>query len=161
MRYVAEYLPESAIMDRRIKIRHLQTFTEIVRQRSLKGAARRLLLTQPAISRTLSELEEILGAELLTRGRGGIALTPEGEFFLPHAQTSLAALEQGLAGIAQAGGAGVAQMRLGALPSHLGASSFSPRLIPSSPPRELIRIAALCRGCGGSISFPNRQWLQP
>ncbi|MGR3720647.1 MAG: LysR family transcriptional regulator, partial [Paracoccus sp. (in: a-proteobacteria)] len=60
MRYVAEYLPESAIMDRRIKIRHLQTFTEIVRQRSLKGAARRLLLTQPAISRTLSELEEIL-----------------------------------------------------------------------------------------------------
>ena len=104
-------------MDRRIKIRHLQTFTEIVRQRSLKGAARRLLLTQPAISRTLSELEEILGAELLTRGRGGIALTPEGEFFLPHAQTSLAALEQGLAGIAQAGGAGVAQMRLGALPS--------------------------------------------
>ena len=110
-------------MDRRIKIRHLQAFTEIVRQRSLKRAAQRLLLTQPAISRTLSELEEIVGADLLTRSRSGVALTPQGEFFLTHAETSLAALEQGLAGISQAGGAG-AQFRLGALPS------VAARLIP-------------------------------
>lgn len=104
-------------MDRRIKIRHLQALTEIVRQGSLKRAAERLFLTQPAISRTLSELEEIVGAELLTRGRGGVSLTPKGEFFHGFAQTSLAALEQGLRGIDEAGGAGAMTLRVGALPS--------------------------------------------
>lgn len=104
-------------MDRRIKIRHLQALTEIIRQGSLKRAAERLYLTQPAISRTLAELEDILGAELLTRGRGGIALTPQGEYFHGFAQSSLSALEQGLSGIDEAGREGAMQLRIGALPS--------------------------------------------
>ncbi|MDP5305978.1 pca operon transcription factor PcaQ [Paracoccus spongiarum] len=104
-------------MDRRIKIRHLQALTEIIRQGSLKRAAERLYLTQPAISRTLAELEEIVGAELLNRGRGGVTLTAQGEFFHRYAQASLSALEQGLAGIDEAGRAGALQLRLGALPS--------------------------------------------
>lgn len=104
-------------MDRRIKIRHLQALVEIVRQGSLKRAAERLYLTQPAISRTLSELEEIVGAELLTRGRGGVALTPQGELFHSHALTSLSALEQGLDSIAEARREGAMQLRVGALPS--------------------------------------------
>lgn len=104
-------------MDRRIKIRHLQALTEITRQGSLKRAAGRLFLTQPAISRTLAELEEIVGASLLVRSRGGVALTPEGEFFHSYAQTSLSALEQGLAGIEEAGREGAMQLRVGALPS--------------------------------------------
>jgi LysR family pca operon transcriptional activator len=104
-------------MDRRIKIRHLQAFTEIVRQESLKRAAERLFLTQPAISRTLTELEEIVGAELLIRGRGGVALTPQGEFFHGYATSCLSALEQGLAGIEEAGRQGAMQLRVGALPS--------------------------------------------
>ena len=44
-------------MDRRIKIRHLQAFVEIARQKSLKRASEILNLTQPAISKTLKELE--------------------------------------------------------------------------------------------------------
>lgn len=104
-------------MDRRIKIRHLQAFVEIVRQGSLKRAADRLLLTQPAISRTLSELESIVGAPLLTRDRGGVAFTPQGEFFHGFAQASLAALEQGLAGVGEAGSGGHLHLRVGALPS--------------------------------------------
>ena len=42
-------------MDRRIRLRHLQAFVEIVRQGSLKRAAEELYLTQPAISRTLAD----------------------------------------------------------------------------------------------------------
>ena len=104
-------------MDRRIKIRHLQALVEIVRQRSLKRAAERLYLTQPAISRTLAELEEIVGARLLDRGRSGVALTPQGEFFHGFAQKSLSALELGLAGIEDAGREGALALRVGALPS--------------------------------------------
>lgn len=104
-------------MDRRIKIRHLQALTEIVRQGSLKHAAGKLFLTQPAISRSLAELEDIVGARLLLRGRGGVSLTPQGEFFHRYAQNSLSALEQGLAGIFDAGREAVMTLRVGALPS--------------------------------------------
>ena len=45
-------------MDRRIKFRHLEAFSAIARAGSLKHAAEALGLTQPAISRTLKELEE-------------------------------------------------------------------------------------------------------
>ena len=104
-------------MDRRITLRHLRAFVEILRQRSLKRAAERLSLTQPAISRTLAELESILGATLLTRDRSGVLPTPQGAFFLTHAQASLSALQQGLAGIGEAGRGAVLRLDVGALPS--------------------------------------------
>ncbi|MDO5529709.1 MAG: pca operon transcription factor PcaQ [Paracoccus sp. (in: a-proteobacteria)] len=102
-------------MDPRIKLRHISVFTEIVRLGSLKRAAERLNLTQPAISRALAELEAITGARLLTRGRAGVALTAEGEGLYHFAQLSLGALEQGLAATGPGGGA--LRMRIGALPS--------------------------------------------
>ncbi len=104
-------------MDRRIKIRHLQALTEIVRQGSLKRAAEQLFLTQPAISRTLAELEEIAGAKLLQRGRAGIALTAKGEFFHSFARSSLSALERGLSGLSEVDEAATVSFRIGALPS--------------------------------------------
>lgn len=120
-------------MDRRIKLRHIQAFVEIVRQRSLKRAAERLLLTQPAMSRTLAELEDIAGASLLTRGRAGVTLTAQGELLFRFAQSSLAELERGLAGVAQAE-AGVQRLALGVLPS------VATRLMPAVA-QELARLA--------------------
>ncbi len=112
-------------MDRRIKIRHLEAFLEIVHRGSFKHAAERLCLTQPAISRTLNELEEIAGARLLTRGRNGVYLTPQGEFFHGFARTSLTALERGLKGIGGFGNDAALKFRVGALPS------VAARLLPS------------------------------
>ncbi len=103
-------------MDRRIKLRHLEAFVEIAKARSLKRAAERLHLTQPAISRTLAELEQILGTKLLTRGRGGAQLTAQAEVLFDFAQAGLGALERGLdsaAGPRQS----LPRLRLGALPS--------------------------------------------
>lgn len=106
------------MLDRRIRLRHVQAFAEIVRQGSLKRAAEALFLTQPAISRTIAELEEILGARLLTRSRRGVALTPQGEFFHGHALNALAALSDAVAGLSdQQGGAAAPRLRAGALPS--------------------------------------------
>lgn len=104
-------------MERRIKLRHLRTFVAIVRQQSLKDAADVLNLTQPAVSKTLKELERILDATLLTRDRGGVRLTPEGELFLGSAETSLAALEQGVAGLARLHAGERGKLAVGALPS--------------------------------------------
>jgi len=105
------------MIDRRIKFRHVQCFVEIARQRSLKRAADRLFLTQPAISKTLKELEEILGAQLLTRSRAGVSLTREGEVFLHFAEMSVGALQQGVDGVGQVGDTGRQTITVGALPS--------------------------------------------
>ncbi|ODM47195.1 pca operon transcription factor PcaQ [Ruegeria sp. PBVC088] len=108
---------ESHLLDRRIKLRHLETVTAIARQGSLKGACAELNLTQPALSKTLKELEEILGAALMTRDRGGVRLTPEGEVFLEFAGQSLAALRRGVSGVAELREGGAEVLRVGALPS--------------------------------------------
>ncbi len=110
-------------MDRRIKFRHLDAFSAIARARSFKVAAEQLSLTQPAISKTLKELEEILGVVVMERSRSGVSLTPQGEVFLHFAEQSTAALRHGLRSI-QASGIAAGQLRVGALPSV--ASSLLP-----------------------------------
>lgn len=104
-------------MDRRIKFRHLEAFIAIARAKQLKRAAEDLNLTQPAISKTLKDLEDILGTSLMQRGRAGVRLTPEGEVFLQFAEQSAAALQHGLNSIASLGAAGGAVLKVGVLPS--------------------------------------------
>jgi len=103
-------------VDRRIKFRHLNAFSAIARAKSFKLAAEQLSLTQPAISKTLKELEDILGAALMERSRAGVALTPEGEVFLQFAEQSTAALRHGLRSI-KANISAASQLKVGALPS--------------------------------------------
>lgn len=103
-------------MDRRIKFRHLEVFSALARAASLKRAAEQLNLSQPAVSKTLSELEEIVGHLLAERSRAGVRLTPEGELFLQFAEQSTAAVRHGLRSL-QAGSAAVGRLHVGVLPS--------------------------------------------
>ena len=112
---------------RRIKLRHLKSFSEIVRLGSFKQAADALGLTQPAISRTMAELEETVGAPLLTRNRGGVALTAEGEVFVHFAQMGLSAIQQGMARLERMKTGEPASLRIGALPSV--AAALLPRAV--------------------------------
>lgn len=105
------------MIDRRIKFRHVQCFVEIAREKSFKRAAEKLYLTQPAMSKTLRELEELVGTRLLSRSRSGVELSDQGAVFLHFAQLSLSSIEQGLRGIAQEGRALRDTLSVGALPS--------------------------------------------
>ena len=105
------------MIDRRIKFRHIQCFVEICRQKSLKKAAERQYLTQPAVSKTLKELESIIGTQLLVRSRAGVSPTREGELFLHFAEMSVASLQQGINGIEQMSAGGKVRLAVGALPS--------------------------------------------
>lgn len=112
----------------RIKLRHLTCFIETLRAGSLKGAADRLSLTQPAVSKTLKELEEILDAPLMTRSRAGIRLTEAGEVFSHFAEMSLSALDHGLDGLsALSEQSGRANLAIAALPSV--AAGLLPRAV--------------------------------
>lgn len=75
-----------------MELKQLQRFIAVVDEGTLASAARKLGLTQQAISASVSLLEKELDAVLLDRGPGGItSLTEYGNILLPHARSQLAA----------------------------------------------------------------------
>ena len=71
----------------------LRTFLAIQRSGGFTRAARRLHLSQPAISRRIAMLEHEAGAPLFERIAGGVVLSEAGRVLLPRAERALAALE--------------------------------------------------------------------
>ncbi|MEJ8824697.1 LysR substrate-binding domain-containing protein [Variovorax humicola] len=113
---------------RNVQLRHLRCFVVIAQERHLARAAERLAVSQPAISKTLTELEALAGTRLVERssaGRRGVqGLTPTGEQLLTHALRVLEAVDAGAQAIAPATGARLERLRIGALPS------VAPALLP-------------------------------
>ncbi|OKL45692.1 pca operon transcription factor PcaQ [Pseudovibrio exalbescens] len=102
---------------RRLKLRHLEAFVEVARLSSVSRAAEVLNLTQPAVTRTIRELEEICGRPLIEKDGRGIKISQFGEMFLKHAGTSLAAARNGINALAQFSAEDGPMIRLGALPT--------------------------------------------
>ncbi len=105
------------MIDPRIKIRHLQCFMELARLGHVGRAADQLAVTQPAVSKTLRELEELLKVRLFTRGPKGLVLTTPGESFQYYAATGIIALQQAVESVAQGRLRGDTKVRIGALPT--------------------------------------------
>lgn len=68
-----------------MELRVLRYFVEAAREESMTGAARKLHVTQPTLSKQIRELEEELGQKLFVRGNYNIRLTPEGEILYKRA----------------------------------------------------------------------------
>jgi LysR family pca operon transcriptional activator len=105
------------MVDERIKFRHLQCFLAVAQHGSLQKAADVLAITQPAVSKTLKELEDLLAVRLFDRGRRGAVPTREGEAFLRHAGASVSALREAVASVAQTRRQGNAVVAIGVLPT--------------------------------------------
>lgn len=123
-------------IDTRIKFRHLLCFLEIARQRSFARAADALAVSQPAISKTLKELEDILAASLFERGKGGVTLTPAGVAFMRYAGPCVQALRDGVNSL-RGGEHEAGQVRVGVL------STVESLLIPEAVRRLHRQAAAL------------------
>ncbi len=65
--------------------RNLMAFLAIAREGTLSGAADRLALTQPSLTKRLANLEDELGTQLFLRHRRGMDLTAAGRMFLARA----------------------------------------------------------------------------
>ncbi|WP_154756446.1 LysR family transcriptional regulator [Amycolatopsis pithecellobii] len=77
-----------------MRLRQLEYFVAICESGSFSAAANELLVAQPSLSQQVRALEGELGAELLERGRQGVALTAAGRVFLPKARAVLAAVDE-------------------------------------------------------------------
>lgn len=111
---------------RRIRLTQLRLLVAISEFGSLARAALDLHITQPAATKTLRQLEEAVGEQLVRRGTGGSQLTPLGQMLCKRARHILAELldaEQEL-GLWHSGGAG--HVVIGALPVA------APMLIPQA-----------------------------
>ena len=73
-----------------MELRHLQAFVAVAEAQNVTRAARRLRVAQPALSRTIRNLEQEVGIVLLKRVPGGVELTTAGRSFLPGARRTLA-----------------------------------------------------------------------
>ncbi|KOX13275.1 LysR family transcriptional regulator [Saccharothrix sp. NRRL B-16348] len=80
-----------------VELRHLRAFAAIGNEGTITGAATVLHVSQPALSRTLEQLESRLGARLVERTTRSLALTEAGERLLAHANRILTQVDDALA----------------------------------------------------------------
>ena len=110
-------MEKNSLFSQRIRLRHLHTFVAVAQQGTLGRAAETLNLSQPALSKTLNELEQLTGTRLFDRGRLGAQLTPPGEQFLTHAVKVLDALNNAAQALNRKEGLNSDIVRIGALPT--------------------------------------------
>lgn len=77
-----------------MELRHLRYFVAVVEEQSFTKAAEKLFIAQPPLSRTIQNLEEELGVQLLERGSRPVKTTQVGQFFYQHALKLLSNAEQ-------------------------------------------------------------------
>lgn len=110
-------MEKNGLFSQRIRLRHLHTFVAVAQQGTLGRAAETLNLSQPALSKTLNELEQLTGTRLFERGRLGAQLTLVGEQFLTHAVKVLDALNTAGQALNRKEGLNNDVVRIGALPT--------------------------------------------
>ena len=109
------------IMHPGIKLRHIRAFLDIAQQGSVTSVAQAQGVTQPALSRTLAELEAMLAVPLFRREGRRLVLTEQGALFRHHASLGVQALEAAAGALR---GGGQDRLHLGVLPT------VAARLIP-------------------------------
>ncbi len=83
-------------------LRHCRAFLAVADSMNFRAAARALNVTQPALSRTVQDLEAALGSRLFERSTRRVALTEAGRVFLPEAAALLRQAERAQAVVRRA-----------------------------------------------------------
>lgn len=150
-----------------VELRHLRAFVAIAEEGGISAAARALALTQPALSRTLRQLETALGRTLFDRSTTYVRLSPAGRDLLPKVVDALNAVDDILDPSRVAG----RPLRVGHAWSALG--EFTPEVLRvwerDHPEIPLVlrrfddRLAGLTRGASdiavirGEVDAPHLQ----
>ncbi|MGR3367635.1 MAG: LysR substrate-binding domain-containing protein [Sagittula sp.] len=99
----------------RLRMRHVRCFLTIARCGSMTAAAKEMNSSQPAVSRSLAELETLVGQPLFERGGRGLTLTEAGERLRRHLDPAVSQMEEG---VRLAGGTvAVPRVSVGVLPN--------------------------------------------
>jgi len=125
-----------------LKLSHIRNVLAVAEAGSLRAAGRRLGITQPAITRSIRDMEKELGLSLFTRGANGVTLTEMGRIFVRRAVTVESELRRVREELEQAQGNFVGQVSVA-----MGAASsiaLMPSILPGfrkAYPKALIRLS--------------------
>ncbi|MCM3885329.1 LysR family transcriptional regulator [Frankia sp. R82] len=129
--------------------RDLRYFVAVAEEQSFTRAARRLFISQPALSKQIRQLEQSLRTVLFVRDRRTIRLTPAGEALLPHARRLTENWETALLAVSEASAQAGATVRVG-FQTRIGRG-----LIPAVAARMNQRLP------GWRLDFRQVSWADP
>jgi len=110
-----------------MELRHLRYFQTVAELGGVTAAARRLYVSQSAISEQIRDLEQELGCSLFDRSRRGVHLTPQGQVFLEEARRTLEAAQRAIDVTRRAVHGEVGTLTIGFF--LWGTAGFFPRII--------------------------------
>lgn len=114
-------------MIRTPSLRSLELFSSLMVTRSLTETAKRIGITQPAVSLALKELEAQTGLSLFTRTRQRIAPTPQAEALMPHIERLMLQAEAVQRRITTLQNTSMSTLQIACIPSY--GSSLLPQTI--------------------------------
>ncbi|MGH3427641.1 MAG: LysR family transcriptional regulator [Mycobacteriales bacterium] len=85
----------------RVELRHLRAFVVVAHQQSFTRAAERLMITQPALTRTIQQMETVLRVRLFDRDSRHVTLTSVGTSFLAQVERVLGDLDRAMNAVDQ------------------------------------------------------------
>ena len=100
-----------------MKLSQLRNFTAVVEAGAVRQAAKNLNLSQSSVTKSIQQLEDDLGVELLHRGAHGVAATEAGKALFARIKTVEAELRHARNDVETIQGAGVGEIRVSASPS--------------------------------------------
>ncbi len=110
-----------------MELRLLRTFVAVAETMNISAAARRLRVSQPALSRHIHALEDMVGHPLFVRHRTGLRLTATGMTLRDHGMKAVAAVDEALRNARGAGAQEGTVVRLG----YYGISIWETLLAPA------------------------------
>jgi len=130
-------------------IKRLEQFIAVAEEGGFGRAARRLGVSQPALTRGIALLESELGRRLFERGPRGAVVTGAGEKLLPHALSILNEASRAIAELDPGHLAAEGQVRIGVSPNFLAAAI----------PRAVAALAARAPRLNVQVSTGTRETL--
>ena len=112
---------------RHLKLRDLHILLAVVQRGSMAKAAAELAISQPAVSKAISDMEHIFGLRLLDRSRNGIEPTAYGRALVMRGRAIFDELKHGVEELAFLADPSVGDLRIGSTESV--AAGFLPAVI--------------------------------
>lgn len=100
-------------ISRRLQLRHLRTLLAVTQCGSMAKAAQQLAVTQPVVSKTIAELEDVIGQRLFDRTPQGVKPTLFGDALLKRSAAVLADLRTGISELEHLADPTAGELRLG------------------------------------------------
>ncbi|GGF43045.1 LysR family transcriptional regulator [Aliidongia dinghuensis] len=125
-------------------VRHLAVFRAVMKTGSVSAAARLLAVSQPAVTKTLQQIEWEIGVPLFRRIKGRLQPTPESMLLIPKVDQVFGAVEEVERLAAEIGGGKVGQVSI-ATATTLGASIVATAIAEyrTRRPQAIVKVRAL------------------